>query len=253
MGSESSPLFSFNIKMSKNVLIIDDDRKMNNLLAEYLSKNNFNSTPVENPKDGLARLKTNHFDLIILDIMLPEMDGFETCRLIRKDYETPIIMLTARGEVTDKVVGLELGADDYLPKPFEPRELLARIQAVLRRNEVKFKKNEIIKFKNFKIDCNQRTAFVGGKNLDLTSTEFDLLLLFVRNNGKVLSRDEIMQNTRGISWMSYDRSVDVMVSRLRNKLKAALNKKEQVIKTVHAVGYMFFAEPEPEEQSVHEK
>jgi DNA-binding response OmpR family regulator len=175
--------------------------------------------------------------------MLPEMDGFETCRLIRKDYDTPIIMLTARGEVTDKVVGLELGADDYLAKPFEPRELLARIQAVLRRNEIKLKKNDVIQFKNLDVDGNQRTAFVHGKNLELTSTEFELLYLFVKNNGKVLSRDEIMQNTKGISWMSFDRSVDVMVSRLRNKLKAAVNKKEQMIKTVHAVGYMFFAEP----------
>ena len=229
--------------MSKSVLIIDDDSKLNSLIAEYLSKNNFKPLSVENPRDGLAKLKAQHFDLIILDIMLPEIDGFETCRLIRKDYDTPVIMLTARGEVTDKVVGLELGADDYLAKPFEPRELLARIQAVLRRNEIKLKKNDVIKFKNLDVDGNQRTAFVHGKNLELTSTEFELLYLFVKNNGKVLSRDEIMQNTKGISWMSFDRSVDVMVSRLRNKLKAAVNKKEQMIKTVHAVGYMFFAEP----------
>ncbi len=229
--------------MSKSVLIIDDDTKLNDLLAEYLGKNGFKPVSCENPKDGLLKLKNQHFDLVILDIMLPDMDGFETCRLIRKEYDTPIIMLTARGEVTDKIVGLELGADDYMPKPFEPRELLARAQAILRRNEIKLKKNEIISFKNLDVDGNQRTAFVHGKNLELTSTEFELLFLFVKNNGKVLSRDEIMQNTKGISWMSFDRSVDVMVSRLRNKLKAAVNKKEQMIKTVHAVGYMFFAEP----------
>jgi DNA-binding response OmpR family regulator len=229
--------------MSKSVLIIDDDTKLNSLLGEYLGKNGFKPVSCENPKDGLLKLKNQHFDLVILDIMLPDMDGFETCRLIRKEYDTPIIMLTARGEVTDKIVGLELGADDYMPKPFEPRELLARAQAILRRNEMKLKKNEIISFKNLDVDGNQRTAFVHGKNLELTSTEFELLFLFVKNNGKVLSRDEIMQNTKGISWMSFDRSVDVMVSRLRNKLKAAVNKKEQMIKTVHAVGYMFFAEP----------
>src|SRR3974377_251052 len=110
--------------MSKSILVIDDDNKLNDLLIEYLGKNNYKVTAVENPKDGIVKLKNNYFDLVILDIMLPEMDGFETCKLIRKDYETPIIMLTARGETTDKVVGLELGADDYLPKPFEPRELL---------------------------------------------------------------------------------------------------------------------------------
>jgi len=234
--------------MSKSILVIDDDNKLNDLLTEYLGKNNYKVTTVENPKDGLVKLKTSHYDLIILDIMLPDMDGFEACKQIRKDYETPIVMLTARGEVTDKVVGLELGADDYLPKPFEPRELLARIQSVLRRVELKFKKNEIIKLNTVAgelvIDPNKRTAFLHGKDLELTSTEFELLMLFVKHNGKVLSRDEIMQNTRGISWMSYDRSVDVMVSRLRNKLKSNLNKKGQIIKTVHTVGYMFYAEAE---------
>jgi DNA-binding response OmpR family regulator len=230
--------------MNKTILVIDDDAKLNGLISEYLGKYNFKTVSVENPVDGLQRLKNTHFDLVILDIMLPEMDGFEVCKQIRKNHDTPIVMLTARGEVTDKVVGLELGADDYLPKPFEPRELLARIQSVLRRSEVKFKKNDPVKFKNLVIDPNQRTALANNKDLQLTSTEYELLMLFVKNNGKVLSREEIMQNTRGISWMSFDRSVDVMVSRLRNKLKNGLNKKEQVIKTVHSVGYMFFIEPE---------
>jgi DNA-binding response OmpR family regulator len=232
--------------MNKSILVIDDDTKLNRLLEEYLGSYNYKVSSVENPKDGLVKLRNSHFDLVILDIMLPEMDGFEVCKQIRKDHETPIIMLTARGEVTDKIVGLELGADDYLPKPFEPRELLARIQSVLRRSEVKMKKNETIKFKSsageLVVDGNKRTAFLNNKDLELTSTEFDLLMLFVKHNGKVLSRDEIMQNTRGISWMSFDRSVDVMVSRLRNKLKHKNSKKDQIIKTVHTVGYMFFAE-----------
>ncbi len=232
--------------MSKSILVIDDDSRLNDLLTEYLGKNNFRVVAVENPKDGLVKLKTSHFDLVILDIMLPDMDGFETCKQIRKDHEVPIVMLTARGEVTDKIVGLELGADDYLPKPFEPRELLARIQSVLRRTEVKFKKNEILKFRSpvglLTIDPNKRAVFLDDKDLELTSTEFELLMLFVKHNGKVLSRDEIMQNTRGISWMSFDRSVDVMVSRLRNKLRNSSNPKEHIIKTIHTVGYMFFAE-----------
>lgn len=228
--------------MSKSILIIDDDEKLNDLLSEYLGKNNFKTTSSENPNDGLVKLKNNHYDLIILDVMLPDMDGFETMKLIRKDYETPIVMLTARGEVTDKIVGLELGADDYLPKPFEPRELLARIQSVLRRSELKLKKNENIFFKHLTVDQNKRAAYFYGKDMELTSTEYELLLLFVSHNGKVLSRDEIMQNTRGISWMSFDRSVDVMVSRLRNKFKSLGGKNDKVIKTVHSVGYMFFLE-----------
>jgi DNA-binding response OmpR family regulator len=230
--------------MSKTILVIDDDDKLNELLEEYLGKYNYKVSTAETPAEGFTKLKLNHFDLIILDVMLPEMDGFEVCKQIRKEYETPIVMLTARGEITDKIVGLELGADDYLPKPFEPRELLARIQSVLRRYEMKFKKNEIIKFKHLIIDPNKRTAVYYNKDLELTSTEFELLMLFVKHNGKVLSRDEIMQNTRGISWMSYDRSVDVMVSRLRNKFKNIHSSKEQVIKTVHTVGYMFFTEEE---------
>lgn len=226
--------------MSKSILIIDDDQKLNELLSEYLGKNNLKTTSAENGTDGLVKLKNNHYDLIILDVMLPGMDGFEIMKQIRKDYETPIVMLTARGEVTDKIVGLELGADDYLPKPFEPRELLARIQSVLRRSELKLKKNENINLKNLKVDQNKRAAYYHGKDMELTSTEYELLLLFVSHNGKVLSRDEIMQDTRGISWMSFDRSVDVMVSRLRNKFKSLGGKNEKVIKTVHSVGYMFF-------------
>jgi DNA-binding response OmpR family regulator len=232
--------------MPKSILIVDDDVKLNSLLGEYLGKHNFKTAAVENPKDGFVKLRTHHFDLIILDIMLPGMDGFEACKVIRKDYDMPIIMLTARGDVTDRVVGLELGADDYLAKPFEPRELLARIQSVLRRSEAKYQKKDSAKFKTpqgiLLIDPNKRTAVLNKKDLELTSTEFELLVMFVKNNGKVLSRDEIMQHTRGISWMSFDRSVDVMVSRLRNKLKDSTEKKEPVLKTVHTVGYMFFAE-----------
>lgn len=232
--------------MPKSILIIDDDTKLNELLSNYLGRNNFKTSSVENPKDGLVKLKINHYDLIILDIMLPEIDGFEMCKLIRKDYDVPIIMLTARGDVTDRIVGLELGADDYLPKPFEPRELLARIQTVLRRSDAKYQKKDLLKFKTSQgtllIDPNKRSAILNKKDLGLTSTEFELLMMFVKNNGKVLSRDEIMQHTRGISWESFDRSVDVMVSRLRNKFKDSINKKEPIIKTVHTVGYMFFAE-----------
>ncbi|MCX6164497.1 MAG: response regulator transcription factor [Ignavibacteriae bacterium] len=230
--------------MNKTILIIDDDTKLNELLSEYLTNNGYSCIVSEIPSDAFTKLRKNNFDLIILDVMLPEMDGFEVCKNIRKEYDTPIIMLTARGEVTDKIVGLELGADDYLPKPFEPRELLARISSIVRRVEGKLRLSANIKFKNFTIDINKRTAFVNEKDIELTTAEFELLFLFAKNNGKVLSRDDLMKNTRGISWESYNRSVDVMVSRLRSKLKSFSPKKEEYIKTVHSVGYMFFAEEE---------
>lgn len=230
--------------MNKTILIIDDDTKLDELLSEYLTNNGYICFVSETPSDAFTKLKKNNFDLIILDIMLPEMDGFEVCKNIRKEYDTPIIMLTARGEVTDKIVGLELGADDYLQKPFEPRELLARISSIVRRVEGKLKLSANVKFKNLTIDINKRTAFINEKDVELTTAEFELLLLFAKNNGKVLSRDDLMKNTRGISWESYNRSVDVMVSRLRSKLKNFSPKKEDYIKTVHSVGYMFFAEEE---------
>ncbi len=230
--------------MNKSILILDDDTKLVELLSEYLTKNGFDCVTSEIPSDALSKLKKHNFDLIILDVMLPEMDGFEVCKIIRKEYDTPIIMLTARGEVTDKIVGLELGADDYLPKPFEPRELLARISSIVRRVEGKLKLASFIKFKNFSIDINKRVVFVHKKQVDLTTAEFELLLLFAKNNSKVLSRDDLMKNTRGISWESYNRSVDVMVSRLRSKLKSNSPNREEYIKTIHSVGYMFFAEEE---------
>jgi DNA-binding response OmpR family regulator len=230
--------------MNKSILIIDDDTKLNDLISTFLTKYNFKCDTSEFPSDGIVKLKKNNYDLLILDIMLPEMDGFEVCKVIRKDSNIPIIMLTARGEVTDKIIGLELGADDYLPKPFEPRELLARITSILRRSEGKLKNLQQIKFKSLLIDFNKRSALINKKDLELTSTEFELLTLFAKNNGKTLSRDEIMQDTRGISWESYNRSVDVMVSRLRNKLKNYSPQKEDYIKTVHSVGYMFYAEEE---------
>ena len=230
--------------MNKSILIIDDDTKLNELLSEYLTNNGYICTTSESPSDAFAKIKKNDFDVIILDIMLPEMDGFEVCKVIRKEYDTPIVMLTARGEVTDKIIGLELGADDYLPKPFEPRELLARISSIMRRVEGKLKLASQIKFKNLAIDVNKRAVYVNTTDIELTTAEFELLFLFAKNNGKVLSRDDLMKNTRGISWESYNRSVDVMVSRLRSKLKSFSPKKEELIKTVHSIGYMFFAEEE---------
>ncbi len=225
----------------KKILLIDDDEKLTDLLKDYLSKYNFSSHSSDNPVNALNHLKNNTYDLIVLDIMLPEMDGFETLKEIRKTSSIPVIMLTARGETTDKIVGLELGADDYIAKPFEPRELVARMQSVFRRTDGSLNEDELISFKDLLINPMNRTVELSGKNIELTSTEFDILILFAKNNGKVLSRDFLMQKTKGASWQYYDRSIDVMVSRLRNKLK---QKNFRLIKTVQSVGYIFYAEKE---------
>lgn len=226
--------------MNKRILIIDDDKKLNDLLSDYLFKFGFKVSTAIHPDDGLKMLKRELPDIIILDIMLPDMNGFEVCKKIRRNYSIPIIMLTARGEVTDRIVGLELGADDYLPKPFEPRELVARIQSVLRRS-LKNLKLDILRFEKLVIDFRKRTVLHDGKNVDLTTMEFELLSLFVRNPGRVFTRDRIMDSIRGIEWEAFDRSVDVLISRLRQKLNDD-PKRPSFLKTIWGTGYKFIGE-----------
>jgi len=226
--------------MKKKILVIDDDQKLNELLRDYLAKFGFEVETVEHPHDGLKKIKSNSPDLIILDVMLPDMEGFEVCKEIRKSHNTPVIMLTARGEVTDRIVGLELGADDYLPKPFEPRELVARIQTVLRRGETSVTA-EIKQFGNLTIDFRRHIATIEGKSIDLTTAEFEILSLFVQNPWKLLNRDNLLDQLRGIEWDVFSRSVDVLVSRLRQKLTDD-PKYPKFIKTVWGSGYMFIGE-----------
>jgi DNA-binding response OmpR family regulator len=226
--------------MKKTILIIDDDLKLNDLLKEYLSQFGFQVYSETHPEDGLRWLKQQLPDLIILDIMLPAMDGFEVCRIIRKNYNVPIIMLTAMGEITDRVVGLELGADDYLPKPFEPRELVARIQSVLRRSGDEIK-TEKLQFGNLVADLDKQSVSLDNESIDLTTMEFELLSLFMRNPGKLLTRDRILANLRGLDWDIYNRSIDVLLSRLRQKLKED-SKKPNWIRTVWGSGYKFIGE-----------
>lgn len=223
----------------KKIYLIDDDEKLTDLLKDYLMKYNLKASSCSNPLEALNHLKNNTYDLIVLDIMLPEIDGFETLREIRKTGDIPVIMLTAKGETADKIVGLELGADDYVAKPFEPRELVARIQSVFRRVDGKYNSEEIITFENLTINPSKRSVKMNNREIEFTSTEFELLLIFAKNNGKVLSRDFLMQKIKGAAWQYYDRSIDVMVSRVRNKLKS---KSDQLIKTIQSVGYMFYAE-----------
>ena len=223
--------------MTPTLLIIDDDNRLNQLLKDFLKDFGYVVVTATHPAKGLKILKQASPDLVILDIMLPEMDGFEVCRVIRQASNVPIIMLTARGEVTDKVVGLELGADDYLAKPFEPRELVARIQSVLRRTR-QLSDNQTLTFDRLTIDLDKRIALLDGNPVDLTTNEFTALVLLARNAGKVLNRDQILQELRGMDCDAFNRSVDIAVSRLRQKLKDD-PKSPEFIKTVWGSGYVF--------------
>ncbi len=226
--------------MKKNVLVIDDDNKLNALLKNYLSGFGFSVDTVTHPDDGLALLNKTEPDIIILDIMLPGMDGFEVCRTIRKTHNTPILMLTARGEVTDRIVGLEIGADDYLSKPFEPRELVARIQSILRRGAERSPADKI-KSGPLIIDLHKQSVTLGDRPVSLTTLEFEVLTLFAQNPGKVLTRDRIMEQTHELDWEAFNRTVDVLVSRLRQKLNDD-SKDSRFIKTVWGKGYKYIGD-----------
>ena len=223
--------------MNSRLLIIDDDEKLNKLLTDYLGKMGFEVMSSTLPSQGLEKLERETPDLVILDVMLPEMDGFEVCRTIRQSSTIPVIMLTARGEVMDRVVGLEIGADDYLPKPFEPRELVARIQSILRRVQAK-RSSGVKKIGGLSIDFHKLEVTVDEKPAGLTSSEFECLALLVKNSGKVLNRDQIIEQLHGIEWDAFNRSVDITMSRVRQKLGDD-PKNPRFIKTIWGSGYMF--------------
>ena len=222
------------------ILIIDDDKELTELLDEFLSEHKYKTQIYHNPLHAIKALEKQTPDLILLDIMMPEMDGFQVLRKIRETLDLPVIMLTAKGEVSDKVVGLELGADDYLAKPFEPRELLARIQSILRRVYSQNALVDILNFESLKINKLKEEVVLDGNTVSLSTSEFEALLLFANNSNKVLDREFLVENLRGITWQTYDRSVDVLVSRLRNKL-GETPARTRFIKTIHGVGYKFLA------------
>jgi len=219
------------------VLVIDDDEGLNELLTEYLGQFGFAVRTAAHPEEGLRALKTDPPDIVVLDVMLPGMDGLAVCRKIRETSRIPIVMLTARGDVMDRILGLELGADDYLPKPFEPRELVARLQAVLRRGAPAVE-DDRVRIGALEVSWATCSVRLDGRPLALTTAEFELLKLLVRNRGRVLSRDRILDETRGVDWEAYDRSIDVLVSRLRQKLGDD-PRQPAFIRTVRGLGYSF--------------
>lgn len=231
---------------STSIYVVEDDPEISSLLADFLSREGFRVETVEN-SDGLERLirRSGPPDLLVLDWMLPGENGLTICRRMREAGSIPIIMLTAKDEEIDRILGLEMGADDYIPKPFNPRELLARIRAVLRRTtgDLRELKSRQLVFADFVIDLDGRTVTTGedGPELSLTSAEFELLKCFVTRPQRVLSRDQLLDWTRGRVADVFDRSIDVQVSRLRRKLENGDTGPSQLIKTVRNVGYIFTA------------
>src|SRR5579883_323571 len=198
--------------MAERLLIIDDDARLAAMVSDYLGAAGFAVDRRLTGRDGLAALDRETYDAVILDVMLPDLDGFEICRLIRARATTPILMLTARGEETDRIVGLEIGADDYLPKPFNPRELQARLRAILRRGRAPAAEDAVLRFGRLEIDRASRQARVDGAAKTLTSFQFDLLAAFAAHAGRVLNRDRLMDLVKGADAEAFDRSIDVHVS-----------------------------------------
>ena len=224
--------------MSQNILIIDDDQRLRGLLEEYLGKKKFKIFLIDDFISAQEILEYFIFDLIIIDRMMPSGDGIDLIKIIKEKDNTPTILLTAMGETENVIKGLQFGADDYLSKPFEPQELLARIQSILRRVSASNSMIDLIDFEGLSVNKIKQEVLVDNKPVALSTAEMEALMLFVDNPNAPLSRDFLVENLRGIEWQTCDRSVDVLVSRLRNKLGESPSKTRFII-TVHGVGYRF--------------
>ena len=224
--------------MRKRVLMIEDDNDLAAMVREYLEGRGLDVVSRGNVASGLETLDSHSFDALILDVMLPDGDGFDVCRRVRASSDMPIVMLTARGEEMDRIVGLELGADDYLPKPFNPRELLARLNAVLRRRGTSTDGSRAMHFGRLDIDPDARIVTVDGDARTLTSHQFDLLCVLASNAGRVMSRDAIMDQLRGHDLEAFDRSIDVHISRIRAEIEDDPKQPRRII-TVRGTGYVF--------------
>jgi two-component system phosphate regulon response regulator OmpR len=234
--------------VGNRVLIIDDDEKLRNLLGEYLKDHGFLTTCLADGDNVLGALSADSPDLVILDIMLPGKDGLEVLKEIRRDHQLPVIMLTARGDDTDRIVGLELGADDYLPKPFNPRELLARMKAVLRRSVNEDRgggeksRHAIIDAAGISLNTAKQTVIAEGREMELSTAEFRVLEVLMKHPNTVMSRDQLMTLARGRDFTAFDRSIDVHISKLRSKIEADPAQPKR-IRTVWGSGYMLVDAP----------
>ncbi len=224
--------------MADRILLIDDDAALAGLLSDYLTPLGFEVEAAATAAAGRGRLAASAFDAVLLDVMLPDADGFEVCRLIRAESPVPILMLTARGQDEDRIVGLELGADDYLAKPFNPRELLARLRAILRRRRPEAGSRAPLRFGRLEIDRDARVVRVDGEERPITSYQFDLLLTLAEAAGRVLSREALMERVRGDALEAFDRSIDVHMSRLRAAIEDDPKRPRRIL-TVRGAGYVF--------------
>jgi DNA-binding response OmpR family regulator len=225
--------------MTERILVVEDDPRLADMLSEYLGQAGFRVTVASLGGAALERLSTAEYDAIVLDLMLPDMDGLDVCRQLRTTSDTPILMLTGRGDAIDRIVGLEIGADDYLPKPFEPRELLARLRAILRRRvSGKTLAERPLHFGRLEIDTAGRAVRLDGEPCDLTGYQFDLLVALADKAGRVLSRDVLMDLVKGEHLEAFDRSIDVHMSRIRAAIEDDPKKPRRVI-TVRGAGYVF--------------
>ena len=228
--------------MAQRLLLIDDDARLAQMLAEYLRPRGFELESRQDVATGLVALRKGDYAALLLDVMLPDGDGFDVCRHVRGESSIPIVMLTGRGDEEDRIVGLELGADDYLPKPFNPRELLARVRAVLRRQPTVTSSDpgEVLRFGRLEIDRGRREVRLGGVTRELTSHQFALLVVLATRAGRVQSRDQLMQAVRGEELEPFDRSIDVHIARIRAAIEED-PKHPRRIKTVRGAGYVFAA------------
>jgi two-component system phosphate regulon response regulator OmpR len=223
--------------VTPHILLIEDDPRLAGMVSEYLGEAGFRVSVVGEGRDGLARLTREPYDALILDLMLPDMDGLEVCRQLRAKSDTPVLMLTARGDTMDRVVGLEVGADDYLPKPFEPRELLARLRAILRRRQ-SGASTSALRFGRLEIDRDARIVRVDGAPRSVTGHQFTLLMALADKAGRVLSRESLMDLVRGEALEAFDRSIDVHISRIRAAIEDDPKKPRRIL-TVRGAGYVF--------------
>ena len=225
--------------MTERVLMIEDDESLAEMVAEYLRTFGIEVVLQGKARRGMELLGKESFDALILDVMLPDLDGFEVCRRVRAVSDIAILMLTARGDEMDRIVGLELGADDYLPKPFNPRELLARLRAILRRRGVpKSDRAKVLHFGRLEINLDSRVVRLDGEPRSLTSYQFDLLQVLAANAGRVMSRDRLMDGIRGEPLDAFDRSIDVHISRIRAAIEDEPKRPRRII-TIRGVGYVF--------------
>lgn len=224
-------------KVREPILLIEDDTRLSAMIEDYLEGFEYKVTAVTHGKEGMREFERESYGALVLDIMLPDSDGLDLCRQIRTSSNVPILMLTARGDPMDRIVGLELGADDYLPKPFEPRELLARLRAILRRADPSAR-SEILRFGRLEIDLAALEARLDGQVCELTSYQFELLVTLARSAGRVLSRDQLMDHLRGTDIDAFDRSIDVHISRIRAAIEDDPKRPRRII-TVRGAGYVF--------------